>query len=164
MVKRYKSPDKMNRQHKGFTLIELLVVIAIIAILAVVVFVALDPVTRFADARNSRRWNDVNNIQTAIQEYIVDNDGTLPSGLSTSMAETQLGSCASGGATLCTGAAAACIDLSGPLVTYLPTLPIDPDPDASSATTGYSVSIDANNIVTIKSCLAENGEVVQVSR
>ena len=42
-------------KRRGFTLIELLVVIAIISILAVVVFVALDPVTRFQDARDSRR-------------------------------------------------------------------------------------------------------------
>lgn len=155
--------SKLNNK-KGFTLIELLVVIAIIAILAVVVFVALDPVTRFADARNSRRWNDVNNIQTAIHQYIVDNGGELPTGMSSGMAETQLGSCASGGNTLCSGAAAACLNLSSPLTTYLPTLPVDPDTDASSATTGYSVSVDANNIVTVRSCLAENGETVQVSR
>jgi len=45
--------EKMKSK-KGFTLIELLVVIAIISILAVVVFVALDPVKRFADARNSK--------------------------------------------------------------------------------------------------------------
>ena len=45
---------------KGFTLIELLVVIAIIATLAVLVYVALDPVRRFQESRNSRRWTDVN--------------------------------------------------------------------------------------------------------
>lgn len=44
---------KRHTMNKGFTLIEILVVIAIIAILATVVFVALDPVTRFADARNA---------------------------------------------------------------------------------------------------------------
>lgn len=152
-----------HKLQKGFTLIELLVVIAIIAILAVSVFVALDPVTRFADARNSRRWSDVNNYLTAVHEYIVDNGGSLPTGLTTSMAETQIGTCPSGGATLCSGAATACVNLTAPLAKYLKSLPTDPD-TGSASTTAYSVSVDANNLITISSCSAENSEVVEVSR
>lgn len=157
---------KLLKLQKGFTLIELLVVIAIIAILAVVVFVALDPATRFADARNSRRWNDVNNLLTAVHECIVDNDGTLATcGINTSLARTQLGTCGSGGATLCAGAAVACLDLSGAtrLGPYLASIPQDPS-TGSAPTTGYAVAVDANNIVTISSCSAENGETIQVSR
>lgn len=154
----------MPKLKKGFTLIELLVVIGIIALLSVVVFVALDPVKRFADARNSTRYTDVNNILTAVHEYIVDNKGALPSGLTTSMSETQLGSCASGGATLCSGAAAACVNLATPLAKYLKSMPIDKGTGATASTSGYSVTVDANNIVTIKSCMAENSEVVEVSR
>ncbi len=154
----------MPKLKKGFTLIELLVVIGIISLLSVVVFVALDPVKRFADARNSTRFTDVNNILTATHEYIVDNKGALPSGLTTSMAETQLGSCASGGATLCSGAAAACVNLATPLAKYLKSMPIDKGTGATASTSGYSVTVDANNIVTIKSCMAENSEVIEVSR
>ncbi len=154
----------MPKLKKGFTLIELLVVIGIIALLSVVVFVALDPVKRFADARNSTRYTDVNNILTAVHEYIVDNKGALPSGLTTSMAATQLGSCVSGGATLCSGAAAACVNLATPLAKYLKSMPIDKGTGATASTSGYSVTVDANNIVTIKSCMAENSEVVEVSR
>jgi len=149
---------------KGFTLIELLVVIAIIAILAVVVFVALDPATRFADARNSRRWNDVNNLLTSVHECIIDNDGILATcGISTSLALSQLGTCGTGGATLCTGAAAACLDLSTQLAPYLASMPEDPS-TGLAATTAYSIALDANNIVTIASCSAENAETIQVSR
>lgn len=147
----------------GFTLIELLVVIAIIAILAVTVFVALDPITRFADARNSRRWTDVNNYLTAVHQYIIDNKGALPTGLTTSMAETQLGTCGSGGATLCSGAAAACVNLTTPLAKYLKSLPYDPE-DGSAATTGYSVTVDSNNLVTIRACSAENSVAIEVTR
>lgn len=153
----------MTNQKRGFTLIELLVVIAIIALLAVVVFVALDPVKRFADARNSRRWTDVNNIMTAVHEYIVDNKGALPTGLTTSMAAKQLGTCASGGATLCSGAAADCVDLSTPLAKYLKSMPLDPQ-DGTASTSAYKVAVDANNIVTISACSAENSETVEVSR
>lgn len=139
---------------KGFTLIELLVVIAIIAVLATVVFVALNPTKRFTDARNSRRYSDVETILTAIHEYAVDNGGALPAGIATS--EKQLGTCVSGGATLCSTAAAACLDLSGGtlLGKYLKAIPFDPQ-QTTGATTGYSVIVDANGIVTVKSCAAE---------
>jgi prepilin-type N-terminal cleavage/methylation domain-containing protein len=43
------SEKDLYEKQKGLTLIEILVVIALIAILATVVFVALDPVKRFAD-------------------------------------------------------------------------------------------------------------------
>ena len=148
------------KNKKGFTLIELLVVITIISILTAVVFVALDPVKRFADARNSRRVSDVNSILTAIHEYIVDNGGAIPSGLSTT--EQQLGTCTTGGAAACTGAAASCLNLSTPLAKYLKTIPFDPQ--GTAASTKYSVVIDSNNIVTVKACATEGGATVEVSR
>lgn len=136
---------------KGFTLIELLVVISIIAILATVVFVALDPVTRFADARNSRRWSDVNSILTAVSEYIVDNKGALPAGLTTGQAATELGSCVS------------CDNLTTPLAKYLKSMPLDPEVGTAS-NSGYTIAVDANNLITVDATNAENSEVVQVSR
>lgn len=142
---------KKYQSKGGFTLIELLIVVAIIAILAVVVFVSLDPVTRFADARNSRRWSAVNNILTAVQEYIVDNDGALPAGLTTSQASTELGTCGT------------CDNLSTPLAPHLKTMPLDPQ-GGTAANTGYSVAVDANNIVTITADDAENSETINVSR
>ncbi len=145
----------------GFTLIELLIVVAIIAILAVSVIVALNPPVRFAQSRNAHRVSHINSILTAIHEYAVDNDGALPAGITTT--EKQLGSCASGGNTICTDAAATCVDLSTTLSPYLKTMPIDPK-SGSAATTYYSVAADANNIVTVKACNAEDGEVLQVSR
>lgn len=140
---------KIGKKAKGFTLIELLVVIAIIAILAVVVFVALDPATRFADARNSRRWNDVNNLLTAVHECIVDNDGSLTTcGITDTLSHT-----------LGTGD----LDLSTQLAPYLKSMPQDPS-TGGAADTGYSLQADANNIVTITSDDAENAETIQVSR
>ena len=142
---------KSLKNQKAFTLIELLVVIAIIAILSAVVFVALDPVKRFADARNSRRFSDVNSILTAVHEYIVDNDGALPTGMTASMSATELGSCSG------------CADLSSPLSTYLKSIPEDPQ-NGTAANTGYTVTVDANNIVTISATGAENSVDVSVSR
>src|SRR3989344_7691542 len=81
---------------KGFTLIELLIVIAIIAALAIAVFVALDPATRIKQAKDARRTADADTILTAIHASIVDSKGTLPTGLSTSMVEKQLGTAVTG--------------------------------------------------------------------
>jgi len=63
---------------KGFTLIELLIVIAIIAIIAGAVLVAMNPAKRICDANNGQRWEETNSILSAIQQYVVDNTGTLP--------------------------------------------------------------------------------------
>lgn len=142
---------KKYSSKSGFTLIEILVVIAIIAILSTVVFVALDPVTRFADARNARRFTDINSILTAIHQYIVDNDGSLPAGLTTGQASTELGTCSG------------CDNLTTPLAPYLESMPADPD-GGTTANTGYSVTVNANNIVTVSADNAENAVDVSVSR
>lgn len=136
---------------RGFTLIELLVVITIIALIATAVIVALNPSQRFAEARNSHRWSDVNSILTAVHEYIVDNEGTLPAGLTTGQGVTELGTCGT------------CDDLSSPLTPYLKSMPLDPSGGTASET-GYTVEVDANNIVTIAAPDAEEGETIEVSR
>jgi len=162
-----KSKGRALSSSKGFTLIELLVVIVIIAILAVTVYVALDPGKRIKDAKDSRRVTDMNSLLTGIQEYIVDNKGALPTGLTTNMSEKQLGSAATG-CTLSFGGcnvagATDCVNLSTPLAKYLKTMPIDPG-TASAALTQYTVQVDANNIVTIRACAAEGGTNLSVSR
>lgn len=157
------------KQQKGFTLIELLIVIVIISALAVTVFVALNPVKRTQDARDARRTADVETILTAIHEYIVDNKGALPTGLTTSMAETQIGTGASG-CTISTGgcavSATACVDLTTPLVKYLKSIPYDPTGGTTytAAKTGYSVTVDSNNIVTVKACGTEGTTNISQSR
>ncbi len=145
----YLSRSSMKK-NKGFTLIELLVVIAIIAILAVVVFVALDPVTRFADARNSRRWADTNNILTAVHECIVDNDGSLGDcGLTADGVSDVLGT--------------SDLDISTQMAPYLKSMPLDPS-GGTTADTGYSLVVDTNNIVTITADDAELSAAISVSR
>ena len=134
--------------------------IAIISLLATVVTVSLDPVGRFQQARDTTRWVDVSSISTAIHEYIVDNDGSLPTGISTT--EQQLGECASGGAAACAGAADACLDLSVILAKYLKSMPLDPN-GGTLDTTGYSVVADSNNIITITACAAEI-ETIEMSK
>lgn len=157
------------KKQSGFTLIELLVVIAIIAALAVVVYSALNPVKRLQDAKDSRRTADVDTILTSIHQSIVDNKGTLPAGLSTNMAETQIGTGATGCAIAtggCAAAATACVDLTTPLAKYQKSAPIDPlgGTTYTAAKTGYTVTVDANNIVTIKACGTEGTTNISASR
>lgn len=151
---------------KGFTLIELLIVIVILSVLAVSVFVALDPAKRIKDAKDARRSTDIDSILTAVHEYIVDNKGSLPTGLSTGMAEKQLGTGTSGCAISSGGCnvagAADCVNLATPLTKYLKTIPIDPD--GTAILTKYSIVVDANNIVTVKACAAEGGTNISISR
>ena len=156
----------IRRQQKGFTLIELLIVITIISALAIAVFVALNPAQRLKDAKDARRTADADTILTAIHASIVDTKGSLPTGLTTGMAETQLGT----GATGCTLTAVGgcttgdvCVDLSTPLAKYLKSIPYDPSA-GDSEHTYYSVVLNENNIVTVRACGAEGGEEISVSR
>jgi prepilin-type N-terminal cleavage/methylation domain-containing protein len=149
---------------KGFTLIEILLVVAILSILLVVVFAALNPAQRLQDTRNARRWNDVNQVLTAVHEYIVDNKGTCPTGVNcTTQATVELGTCAAGAANCpaLTGVAN-CVDLRTPLASYLASIPKDPSVSGTT-NSGYAIGV-ANGIVTITACHAEGGQSISVAR
>lgn len=156
---------KISRSNnKGFTLIEILLVIGIIAVLATVVIVALDPATRFANARDARRLADIQSVLSAVQQYIVDNRGSLPSGLDTT--EKQIGTSGSGcelTANDCSANTSYCLDLSVSLARYLKSMPFDPQ-NGSEATTRYSIVADANNIITVKACDSSDPTISAVSR
>jgi prepilin-type N-terminal cleavage/methylation domain-containing protein len=165
-----------NRNKKGFTLIELLIVVAILAILATVVFVALNPVARFEDARNSRRWSDVNAILSAIKLSQVDKRGYIAAITSmTNGAYYQIGTGASGCLIPCYNPAvnleSTCVDLSE-LVDdgYLPSVPIDPSATGANASyTHYYLSKSETGSMTAGGCDEEIGSadaipVISVSR
>jgi prepilin-type N-terminal cleavage/methylation domain-containing protein len=63
----------LRSNEKGFTLIELLIVIAIIGFIAAAVLVAVDPVRRIQDSRDTQRWSETNAILNAILNWQVDN-------------------------------------------------------------------------------------------
>ena len=168
-------PTRQARQ--GFTLIELLIVIAVIAIIAAVVFVALDPLTRFRDARDSSRWSDISAILSASKLYQVDNNGSFLDAIDNMVddqwhmivdGDMDLG-CDDQDATTGTdcdiGADTYCVDLAG-LVTagYLGDVPISPEgvvawDDGSEDTeegTGYALFHDTSTgALTVMACEAE---------
>lgn len=158
---------RRSSTNSGFTFIELLVVITIIIALAVAVFVALNPSRRLADSRDARRTSDVDSILTAIHQYIVDNEGALPPGLTAGMSETQIGTATTGCAVAtggCGVTAASCVNLTTPLAEYLESIPVDPSTTFSDAETGYSVVVNANGIVTVRACGTENAADISASR
>lgn len=181
-----------NRKSAGFTLIELLIVIAVMAILTTVVFVALDPLARFQDARNNRRSTDVAAIISAIKLYQVDNQGSHSGDLSDAIVgyPYYIGAEDSGCEHACTIPASETegnsYDFADTLVAsgdschisldeysaagYLAEIPVDPNGDADNADdiypnsrfTGYYLIKNTNGSITIGSCLEEKGSAAEI--
>ena len=146
----------------GFTLIELLLVIGIIAILASIVIVAVNPTKQLADARDAQRRSDVNTILNAVYQYAIDNNGSLPSCITT----TGKGVCTGGSNCTSydggTGGPASGCDLDVLTGSYLVNIPVDPSGtpnDDSVEYTGYDIIRDANGRVTVSSPEAENASI-----
>jgi prepilin-type N-terminal cleavage/methylation domain-containing protein len=68
-----------KRKEKGFTLIEVMIVLAIAGLILLVVFLAVPALQR--NARNTQRREDVGNMLSAVSEYISNNNGSLPAGV-----------------------------------------------------------------------------------
>ncbi len=142
---------------KGFTLVEVLLVIVIVAILAAIVIVAINPARQISQANNTQRSSDINAVLNAVQEYAIENRGALPTSITTTA--TAMGS------------GVGLIDICTDLVpTYIVEMPYDPTAtgaaytDCSTYTTGYNISKDANNRVTVAAPGAELSETLSISR
>jgi len=145
---------KLLRNKKGFTLLEVLLVIAIIAILAAIVIVAINPGKQLGESRNAQRRSDVNSILNAVYQYSIDNNGTIPAGITTTATEV----CRTA---TCTGL----VDL-GVLTTagrYLTAIPADPQGSSTNGA-GYTVVRDANGRITVAAPDAELSATISVTR
>ena len=146
--------------NKGFTLIELLVVIGILAVLLAITLIAINPAKQFAQANNTKRRSDVNAILNAINQYMGDNKGTLPTGITTT---TQ--TISNSGANLC----------SVLVPVYIAALPVDPQTNngtpvqqsgcAGTYDTNYQVVQSASSArITVTAPAAELGDTISVTR
>ena len=150
------------KNQKGFTLIELLVVIGILAVLLAITLIAINPARQFAQANNTKRRSDVNAILNAVNQYMADNRGNLPAGITETEAPI---SGAVGGANIC----AAIVPL------YVAALPVDPQTNNGAAVTeaecataydtGYTIVKNVpNNRITVTATTIELSDPVAVTR
>jgi len=149
------------KSQKGFTLIELLVVIGILAVLLAITLIAINPARQFSQANNTKRRSDVNAVLNAVDQYMADNKGVLPAGITTTAQEI-------GGSV---GQANICAAL---VPTYIAALPVDPQvsngvavTEANCATaysTGYTIVNGSNNRVTVAATTVELSDPVSVTR
>lgn len=133
----------ITQDKKGFTLIELLIVIGILGILAAAVVVVLNPGELLAQARDSSRISDLDNVRTATGLYLSDvTSPTLTAGpFSTANATCGLGVCTVRAIYAIDGSGWVGVDLSAISGgSPIPNLPRDP---TNSAT--YQYAYEGNN-------------------
>ena len=149
---------ELRNIQKGFTLIELLVVIGILAVLLAITLIAINPANQFAKANNTKRRSDVNAILNAVNQYMADNKGVLPTGIATTASAI-----ANTGADLCTVL----------VPRYIAALPVDPQTNngqevtdcGSAYTTNYEiVQSTADSRITVSAPGAELTETIAVTR
>ncbi len=141
---------------QGFTLIELLLVIGIIAILAAIVIVAINPTKQLGDARNAQRRSDVNTILNAVYQYALDNNGNLPSAITTTATEI----CRSGVNVTCTGL----INLNTLTGSYVVALPADPQAATATSTKYTILKNSTTSRLTVAAPSAEQSATISVTR
>jgi prepilin-type N-terminal cleavage/methylation domain-containing protein len=150
----------MCNRKGGFTLIEILLVVAAIGILAGIVILAINPNKQLGDTRNAQRRADVTTILNAVYQYSIDNNGTIPAGITTSAQEI-----CNTGVLAATCTANTLVDLTV-LTTnekYVVSIPKDP----STATTNsakYTILKTANNRITVAAPGAESGAGISATR
>jgi type IV pilus assembly protein PilA len=147
----------MRIQKKGFTLLEILLVIAAIGILAAIVLVAINPNKQLAQARNLVRQTDINTIQKALDQYLIEK-GRYPNSVSTTPGYIcNTGTEQSGGIiTDCNGR----VDLRELVPIYIAGIP--KDPQATGTNTGYIVA-QINNKVSLFANYAELNKIISIN-
>lgn len=166
MVKRQMLNVKCHQSKSGgFTLIELLVVMAILAILFALVIVAINPIRQTQQANNTKRRSDINAILNAVNQYVTDNAGQLPSGITTTL--RPIGTGGSCSIAICGSEfpSSSCYDLGGVVAsTYIASMPHDPV-TGTDADTRYAIKkSNSNNRVTVRACDAELSATIDLTQ
>lgn len=152
-----------NTGEDGFTLLEVLLVVALIALLAGIAVLAMNPNKQLGETRNAQRRSDVNTLLNAVYQYASGDGGALPAAIPTSSACASLATneiCRTN-VTSCSGL----VDLS--VLTdseaYVVSIPTDLT-GASANGTGYYISKNSHDRVTVCAPSAELGTTISVTR
>jgi prepilin-type N-terminal cleavage/methylation domain-containing protein len=157
---------KIIRKQKGFTLIELLVVIGILAVLLAITLIAINPARQFGNANNTARRSHVTQILNSVGQFIAENRGQLPAEILALVVDTPTALNATNFPNLC----------SQLVPTYIPALPANPTLNSNDIVeadcttvppvwaTGYSISRDVNNRITISADTTDNAAIITVTR
>src|SRR5438270_9083953 len=65
-----------KRKEEGFTIIEVMIVLAIAGLILLIVFLAVPALQR--NSRNTGRKSDVGRLSSAVNNYVSNNNGSLP--------------------------------------------------------------------------------------
>ena len=144
----------------GFTFIELLIVVLVLTVLLAITLITLNinPARQSAQTNNEKRKSDVNAILNAVNQYMADNKGAVPSGITGSVQTI-----ANTGANICAAL----------VPQYIEGLPRDPltangvvVTDCTVAyNTNYTVVQGATNSkITVNAPAVELGKSVSVTR
>ena len=149
---------------RGFTLLEILLVVAALGILAGIVILAINPGKQLGDTRNATRKVDVNTIINGVYQFSLDNNGNLPSGLSTTTCSTATNNICK--TIIATSSCTNFVDLSVLTANekYLVSIPIDPSISSVATGTGYFVRKTVNGRVEVCAPSAEQGATINVIR
>lgn len=145
----------LKKRRKGLTLVELLVAIGALTIIFVIALILINPAKRFSQANNTKRRNDVNTILNAVNQYMADNNGTVPSAITGSLKNI--------------GSGGTDADLCSLLVpTYVAEMPADPKTgtytSCSSYDAQYSISTSAGSRITVTAPDAELSVTITLTR
>lgn len=163
-------PNRIKTKHNqsGFTLIELLIVIAIISILISAIFTALNPLKRFKDSRDAKRWQEVVSILNAVIVDQVDNRGFYVDAVANMITDQvyMVGTATTGcddKNAYCTtpvGDDSFCVDMSAMVDEYyLGKIPVAPPGNTiwSTSISGYTIERISTDNITVKACEVEGG-------
>lgn len=130
---------------QAFTLLELLLVIGMIAVVASIVMSAIDPASKLAEARDTKRRVEIRELQNAITQYLIDDNvlRNIPNGIGNAINVCR----ESVDPNDCTGAGTG-YSLSALVPLYVVSLPVDPA-ETNPQETGYGIYLYNNQLIYV---------------